>query len=280
MENIYSPQLMTIAAITPETSDIKTFKLVPSPQGSTNGGPSVDCQPGQFGVFSVFGHGEAPFGIANSPTRGGYIECSVKLVGKVTRALHGLGVGDTVGFRGPYGRGFPVDRLKGKNLIFVGGGIGMAPLRSLLWYCIDTRDDFEDITVVYGARSVRDLVYKPELKEWIAMDGVNTVLTVDPGGEDESWEGEVGFVPTVLEKVNPSSENAVVITCGPPIMIRFVLVSLSKMKFAPEQIITTLEMKMKCGVGKCGRCNIGGKYVCKHGPVFDFAELRELPDEY
>jgi NAD(P)H-flavin reductase len=268
---------MIVEGILQETSDIKTFKLAFQDKETQE---EFEFQAGQFGVFSVFGRGEAPFGIANSPTRGGYVECSVKRVGKVTNALHDLNLGDTVGFRGPYGRSFPLDRMKGKNLIFVGGGIGMAPLRSLLWNCIDTRKDFQDITVVYGARSTADLVYKQELQEWVDMPDVNTVLTVDPGGEDESWKGEVGFVPTVLEKVNPSPENAVVITCGPPIMIKFVLVSLSKMKFEPDQIITTLEMKMKCGLGKCGRCNIGSAYVCKHGPVFDYAELMQLPDEY
>ena len=277
MTSIYVPYPMTVDAIQQETSDIKTFKLAFRDREAQE---KFEFQAGQFGVFSVFGQGEAPFGIANSPTQGQYVECSVKRVGKVTNALHELNVGDTVGFRGPYGRGFPIDKMKGKNLIFVGGGIGMAPLRSLLWNCIDTRQDFQDITVVYGARSTDDLVYKRELQEWVDMPDVSTVLTVDPGGEDESWKGEVGFVPTVLEKVNPSPENAVVITCGPPIMIKFVLVSLSKMRFAPDQIVTTLEMKMKCGLGKCGRCNIGPAYVCKHGPVFDYAELRELPDEY
>ena len=156
----------------------------------------------------------------------------------------------------------------------------MAPLRSLLWNCLDERDEYGDITVIYGARSIKDLVYKEELQEWLARDDMKTVLTVDPGGEDESWTGEVGFVPAVLESVNPSPENAVAITCGPPIMIRFVLVSLTKMGFEPEQIITTLEAKMKCGIGKCGRCNVGPAYVCKHGPVFRYDELQELPAEY
>jgi NAD(P)H-flavin reductase len=277
MESIYTPYLMRVDAITQETSDVKTFRLAFQDEAVRE---TLSFEPGQFGVFSVFGQGEAPFGIANSPTRGGCIECSVKRVGKVTHSLHELRPGDTVGFRGPYGRGFPIDDMRGKNLVFVGGGIGMAPLRSLLWNCIDERSDFQDITLVYGARSTADLVYKRELKEWVAMEDVHTVLTVDPGGEDESWDGEIGFVPTVLEKANPSPDNAVVITCGPPIMIKFVLLSLSKLKYAPEQIITTLEMKMKCGLGKCGRCNIGPAYVCKHGPVFSFAELQQLPDEY
>ncbi|MBN1584401.1 MAG: FAD/NAD(P)-binding protein [Anaerolineae bacterium] len=277
MENIYQPHLMTIETITQETSDVKTFRLRQQQDSPQHG---IAFQPGQFGVFSVFGQGEAPFGLASSPTRGEYIECSIKRVGKVTDAFHELNPGDTVGFRGPYGRGFPIDEMQGKNLIFVGGGIGMAPLRSLLWNCIDRRNDFGDITVVYGARSVADLVYKNELQERVEMESVQTVLTVDPGGEDESWTEKIGFVPTVLEQVAPSAENAVVITCGPPIMIKFVMVSLGRMKFKPEQIITTLEMKMKCGLGKCGRCNIGPVYVCKHGPVFAYEELKDLPEEY
>jgi NAD(P)H-flavin reductase len=282
MDNIYKPRLMTVEAVTKETSDVKTFRLA----FANGGGDDFTFQAGQFGVFSVFGQGEAPFGIANAPTRssedgrGAYVECSIKRVGKVTRAFHDLNPGDMVGFRGPYGRSFPIEDMRGKNLLFVGGGIGLAPLRSLLWNCIDRRDEFRDITLVYGARSVADLVYKRELDEWAAMDGMSTVLTVDPGGEDASWKGEVGFVPTVLEKLQPSPANTTVITCGPPIMIKFVLLSLANMGFQPPQIITTLEMKMKCGLGKCGRCNIGPAYVCKHGPVFSYAELQDLPEEY
>ena len=277
MENTFLPHLMTVERIISETPDIKTFRLTFQDGGAER---DFSFQPGQFGVFSVFGQGEAPFGFANSPTRAGYVECSIKRVGKVTRAFHRLNVGDTVGFRGPYGRGFPIDQMRGKNVIFAGGGIGLAPLRSLIWNCIDTRADFRDITIVYGARSPADLVYKQDLAQWVAMEGIHTVLTVDPGGEDEGWQAEIGFVPTVLERVHPSPENAMAITCGPPIMIRFVLRSLTEMGFAPPQIITTLEMKMKCGVGKCGRCNIGSLYVCKDGPVFSYEELRGLPDEY
>jgi len=277
MPNIYEPHLMTLETMEQETPDVKTFRMTfQDPEVAL----SFTFEPGQFGVFSVFGQGEAPFGIASSPTREGYIECSIKRVGKVTNAFHELNPGDTIGFRGPYGRGFPIQDMKGKDLIFVGGGIGLAPLRSLLWNCLDTRADFGSVTVIYGARSVSDLVYKIELQDWLEMADVNTVLTVDPGGEDEGWTGEIGFVPTVLEKVNPSPENAVVITCGPPVMIKFVLLSLHKLKFQHEQIITTLEMKMKCGLGKCGRCNLGSAYVCKHGPVFSAAELQALPDEY
>ena len=276
MERIYQPYLLEIESVIQETADVKTFRL-----GFRNGnGGGFSFTAGQFGMFSVFGQGEAPFGIANSPTRDKYVECSLKSVGRVTKALHDMNVGDTVGFRGPYGRGFPLEEMRGKDLLLIGGGIGMAPLRSLLWNLLDTRDDYGQITVIYGARSVADLVYKQELDEWGARDDLKLILTVDPGGEDENWTGEVGFVPTVLSATKPSAVNAVAITCGPPIMIKFVLVALIELGFEPEQIITTLEAKMKCGLGKCGRCNIGPAYVCKHGPVFRYDELKQLPGEY
>ncbi|HDL85037.1 MAG TPA: heterodisulfide reductase subunit F [Candidatus Acetothermia bacterium] len=277
MDNIYLPKLMTISEIVDETWDIKTFKLSPADNADDT---RIEFRAGQFGVFSIFGQGEAPFGMANSPTRNEFIECSIKRAGKVTRAFHELNVGDTVGFRGPYGNGFPIEELNGKNLLFVGGGIGLAPLRSLIWNCLDTRENFGDIAILYGVRSTSDLVYKGELAEWKEMSGVETVLTVDPGGEDDDWKGKVGFVPSILEEMEPSPENTVLVTCGPPIMIKFVLASAAKLGFTPEQIVTTLEMKMKCGLGKCGRCNIGPKYICKDGPVFTYAELKDLPDEY
>lgn len=277
MDNIYLPKLMTISEIVDETWDIKTFKLSPADETDD---ARTEFRAGQFGVFSIFGKGEAPFGMANSPTRNEFIECSIKRVGKVTAAFHELNVGDTVGFRGPYGNGFLIEDLRGKNLLFAGGGIGLAPLRSLIQNCLDTRENFSNITILYGARSTGDLVYKDELAEWKGMSGVETVLTVDPGGEDDDWKGKVGFVPTILEEMKPSPDNSVLVTCGPPIMIKFVLASAAKLGFTPEQIVTTLEMKMKCGLGKCGRCNIGPKYICKDGPVFTYAELNDLPNEY
>jgi len=268
---------MRIASITPETADVKTFRLtfVDEEQGG-----SFTYKPGQFGLYSIFGAGEATFCIASSPTRTGYIECSVKLVGKVTRELHDRNVGDVVGFRGPYGNAFPIDDMKGKNLLFIGGGIGLAPLRSLIWNCLDWRDRFRDVSILYGARSVGDLVYKEELKTWREMDDVKTSYTVDPGGETPEWDGEVGFVPAVLEKMAPSTEDTMVITCGPPIMIKFVLVTLSTLGFSKDAVYTTLENRMKCGIGKCGRCNVGSRYVCKDGPVFSWAQLQELPQEF
>lgn len=276
-ENIYKPYLVEIKDVVRETPDVTTFRLEFCEEQVRD---SFDFKAGQFGEYSVFGVGECTFCIASSPTRKGYIECSFKKVGKVTDALYNLNVGDKIGFRGPYGNWFPIDDMKGKNLMFVGGGIGLAPLRSLIWNCLDTREDFKDITIIYGSRSIKDLVYKNELKEWKERKDINFVVTVDPGGEDEDWEGKVGFVPTVLEEVAPSRENAVVITCGPPIMIKFVILSLNKMGFSEEQIVTTLEMRMKCGLGKCGRCNIGSVYVCEDGPVFTYKEIKQFPAEF
>ena len=273
----YTSSKMRIASIVDETSDVKTFRLTFCDEQE---GEAFDYRAGQFGLYSVFGAGEATFCIASSPTRKGYMECSVKRAGKVTGELHQCNVGDIVGFRGPYGNSFPIDLMKGKNLVFVGGGIGLAPLRSLIWNCLDLRDQFGEIAIVYGARSVSDLVYKEELETWRQMADVSTVFTVDPGGETPEWEGEVGFVPTVLEEANPSADNAIVITCGPPIMIKFVMMSLEKLGFGHEGIYTTLENRMKCGIGKCGRCNVGNLYVCKDGPVFSYSQLQELPQEF
>jgi sulfhydrogenase subunit gamma (sulfur reductase) len=273
----YRPARMRIESITQETWDIKTFRLTFCEPDAAEG---FTYRPGQFGLFSVFGSGEATFCLSSSPTREGYIECSVKRAGKVTSELHQCNVGDVIGFRGPYGNWFPIDDMKGKNLLFVGGGIGLAPLRSLIWNCLDWRDQFADILIVYGARSVGDLVFKRELTEWEQRDDVRTVFAVDPGGDTEDWNGQVGFVPTVLKEQNPSPENAVVVMCGPPVMIKFTLPPLIDLNFSMENVVTTLENRMKCGVGKCGRCNIGNQYVCKDGPVFRCSDLTALPQEF
>jgi sulfhydrogenase subunit gamma (sulfur reductase) len=277
MENIYQPHIMIIDDITVETPDVKTFRLkFQDPELE----PDFSFKAGQFGEFSLFGEGEATFCIASSPTRKGYIECTVKRTGKVTDAMHKLDVGDPIGFRGPYGNWFPIDELKGKDLIFIGGGIGLAPLRSLIRNCLDLREDFGKITILYGSRTVADLVYKQELAEWEKRDDITLIKTVDPGGEGPDWNGRTGFVPVVMRDIYLSSDNSTALTCGPPIMIKFVIQGLDSMGFSPTQIITTLEMKMKCGLGKCGRCNIGKYYVCKDGPVFTYAQIYELPNEF
>ncbi len=277
MPNIYKPYLMKVVGKRDETPDVRTLQLKFADEEVAK---SFAFKAGQFAEYSVFGEGECTFCIASPPTRMQTIECSFKLVGKVTAALRDAEIGDTIGFRGPYGNWFPIDMMKGKNLLFVGGGIGLAPLRSLILNVFDTRQDFGDVTILYGSRSVADLVYKDELKEWETMSGVKTIFTVDPGGETPDWKGKVGFVPTVLEQSAPSSANTIVITCGPPIMIKFTVIALEKMGFAPENIVTTLENRMKCGLGKCGRCNIGSVYVCKDGPVFTYDQIKKMPDEF
>ncbi len=263
MTNIYTPYLAKIKKIIKETHDVKTFQLeLVNPESKKK----FNYQPGQFAEFSVFGVGESTFCLASTPTRPEVLECSVKKAGKVTSAIHELWEGDTVGIRGPYGNNFPVKQLKGKNLVFVGGGIGLAPLRSLINFVLDNRGDYGNICLVYGARTPGDLVYKKELEDWDKTPDFATHITVDKSAGN--WKGTVGFVPVILGEVAPGAENAVAITCGPPIMIKFVVKELSELGFKAADIITTLEMKMKCGLGKCGRCNIGKVYVCKDGPVF------------
>ncbi|MDP4176453.1 MAG: FAD/NAD(P)-binding protein [Bacteroidota bacterium] len=277
MNNIYKPYLARIEEVRWETPDTKTFKLAFIDPEIYD---SFTFKAGQFGEYSSFGEGESTFCISSSPTRKGYIECSFKVVGKVTTALKNKDIGDLIGFRGPFGNSFPIENMFDKNLIFVGGGIGLAPLRSLIWNCLDLRERFKDITILYGARSVSDLCYKNELKQWEERADVKFIKTVDPGGETADWNGKIGFVPTILKEISPSPENAVAITCGPPIMIKFVLQTLEQMGFKAEQVVTTLENRMKCGLGKCGRCNIGSTYVCIDGPVFTAEQLKALPEDF
>ncbi len=277
MDNIYKPTIAKIIEIIDETPDTRTFKLeLQDPEYKKN----FTFKAGQFAEYSVFGEGECTFCIASSPTRKDYIECSFKQAGKVTNALRKLNIGDVIGFRGPYGNHFPLEEMKNKDVLFIAGGIGLAPVRCLIWNVLDLRDQFNNITIIYGARSVSDLVYKRELNEWQNRKDIKTVITVDPGGETSDWKGEIGFVPSIVEKVNPDSKNCIAIVCGPPIMIKYTMPILTKIGFNDESIITTLENRMKCGLGKCGRCNIGSVYVCKDGPVFTYKELKQLPQEY
>ena len=275
--NIYKPDLVEIKEIIDETPDVKTLRLQFKDAARQK---EFSFNAGQFAEYSVFGEGECTFCIASSPTRPDYLECSFKLAGKVTNAMRKLNVGDTMGLRGPYGNYFPVEEMKGKNVVFIAGGIGLAPVRCVIWNVLDLKEQFKDITIIYGARTVADLVYKRELEEWKNIPGVKTVVTVDPGGETPDWKDEVGFVPTIVEKTAPKAENTVAIICGPPIMIKFTLPVMQKLGFKDENIITTLENRMKCGLGKCGRCNVGNVYVCKDGPVFTYEQLKALPEEY
>jgi len=276
-ENIYMPYLMKIDKITYEAPGVKTFMLKFINEDDQN---RFTFKAGQFGEYSVYGVGESTFCIASSPTRKGYIECTFRQTGKVTNALSDCEEGSIIGFRGPYGNIFPLDEWKGKSLLFIAGGIALPPMRCVIWNALDLREDFKDVTIIYGARSVKDLVYKHELEDWKRRKDVKLITTVDPGGESPDWKGEIGFVPTIVEKIAPSSVNTIAIVCGPPVMIKYTFPVLTKLGFADDTIYTTLENRMKCGFGKCGRCNVGKVYVCKDGPVFTLTQLRELPDEY
>ena len=273
IENLV-PQLGVVTAIRTDTPDIKTFRV-----NALGGGKVFEHKPGQCAMLSIPGVGEAMFSITSSPTNTEYMEFSIKKCGCLTSWLHAMDVGQQITIRGPYGRHFPVENeLKGKNLLFVAGGIGLAPLRSVINYVRDNRKDYGKIMIVYGSRSKEDLVdYHEILDEWMADEGVVVKLTIDRPQDD--WDGHVGFVPNYVKELEPDLDYNVLM-CGPPIMIKFTLAGLKELGFKETQVYTTMELRMKCGVGKCGRCNIGNKYVCKDGPVFRFDELDQLPNEY
>jgi len=272
--NPYLPEMATIIETVRETPTIKTFRVrLDNPEKMA----AFSFQPGQVGQLSVFGVGESTFVINSPPTRMKYLQFSVMRAGEATAALHGLVAGDKIGVRAPLGNGFAYESMKGKDIVFVGGGIGMAPLRTLMLYMLDNRADYGKIRLLYGARSPEDMAFKAELPDWTSRTDMDTTLTIDR--EAQGWEYKVGLIPNVLREMAPSPENCVAVTCGPPIMIKFTLQALKELGFGDEQIVTTLEKRMKCGVGICGRCNIGTKYVCVDGPAFTYAQLKELPNE-
>jgi len=274
--NVYLPHIAVIEKIIEETPNIRTFHFNFKDEKLRE---EFTFESGQFGEFSVLGEGEATFCVSSSPTRRDHYEFVVQRAGKVTNALHRLAEGSEIGFRGPFGNSFPLEQMYGKNLVFIAGGIGLAPLRSAIWNALDNRDKFENITIIAGARSPQDLCFKYDHEEWNNNSSVNTVITVDRG--DDTWTGKTGFVPAILEQTAPSPDNSIAIVCGPPIMIRFTFPVLAKLGFTPNQMITTLEKRMKCGVGKCGRCNIGDLYVCRDGPVFSYEEIQNfISSEY
>jgi sulfhydrogenase subunit gamma (sulfur reductase) len=279
VKNPYRPLSVQIEDIIVENEarDIKTFKLRFVDE---NDEKDFSYLPGQFAELSVMGSGECPIGIASSPTENGYLLFTVKRAGVVTTDLHQKEKGDLIGVRGPLGNTYPFDLMKGKNVLIIGGGFAFTTLRSTIKYVLEpnNRKQFKDVIVIYGARSPGELIYKDELWAWEKHDGMKMHITVDKG--DETWQRREGFVPAVLRDVAPTSDNTIALVCGPPIMIKFTLPVLMSLGFSPQSIFLSLEMRMKCGIGKCGRCNIGHKYVCKDGPVFSFAQLQELPQEF
>lgn len=268
------PMVGVVTDIRTDTPDVKTFRVV----GLDGKKPFVHI-PGQCAMLSMPGVGEALFSITSSPTNEEYLEFSIKKCGCVTTWLHQMEVGQQVTLRGPYGNGFPVDTdFKGKDLVFIAGGIGLAPLRSVINYVRHYRSNYGSVDIVYGSRSKQDLVdFQEIIDEWCQEPGINVHLTIDR--EQPDWDGHVGFVPNYVKELGFDTSKTVVM-CGPPIMIKFTLAGLEELGFQRDQVYTTFELKMKCALGKCGRCNIGDKYVCKDGPVFRLDQMTELPDEY
>ncbi len=276
MANPFLPYVGTLTAVRDLAAGIKLFRV--RLEDAAGREAFAAYRPGQFAFLSAFGVGEAPFGLAGTPARGPELEFGVARVGTVTAGLHGLDEGAPVGVRGPMGNRFPMEQFGGKNLVIIGGGIGLAPLRPVVQYAQDHRGDYGHITMLVAARAPDLLVFREEYDDWQATPDSEFHLTVDAG--DETWSGNVGLVTELQARVAPSPKDAVAITCGPPIMIKFVIQLLQKQGFRPEQIYTTLEMKMKCGLGKCGRCNIGERYVCVDGPVFCHADILRFIDSF
>lgn len=267
------PNIVVVTGIKELTHDVKLF-TIKTPEGDA----PFSSKPGQLGMFSVPPFGECMFCITS---RGDdYVEMAVKKVGVVTEQMHKLRVGDSVGLRGPYGNWFPYESTRGRNMLFIAGGIGMAPVRSFLEYCLRHREDYGRIDLVYSASTYDDLVFKEELfKIWPNQPDTHVHVSLYHG--NETWTGPVSYTAPYLEQVvaneGLSTENTAVTLCGGPSLFRTCRESLTKLGYKPEDIITTLEARMKCGVGKCGRCNIGGRYICLDGPVFTEAELATIP---
>lgn len=270
-KNELLPKPAVIREIVTETHDIKTFTI-------TFSDPAVQeafrYRPGQFVEISVLGVGEAPISITSTPSRPGFIELSIKRVGQVTEAIHRLNVGDVVGVRGPYGNGFPVEEAIGHDLLFVAGGIGLAPLRSLINYVFDNREKYGRVKILYGARAPGDIVFAREMERWAEEPDTEVLITVDRG--DAGWRGNVGLVTTLIPRIELAPATFTAFVCGPPVMIPAVINELLRLGFAEDRIISTLENYMKCGIGKCGHCLLGGKYLCVEGPVFRYTEMKKL----
>ncbi len=273
MKNFYIPEIATVTDVREEASGqrpIKTFRV------ELADGKDFNQKPGQCAMIGVLGIGESMISIASSPTKKGYLEFSIMKLGKVTSAFHALEPGDAITIRGPYGNGFPLEEWKGKNIVTVGGGIGQAPLRPIIQYILDNRADFGTLDVIYGARSSNDLCFKHELFDLEKSPGLNVHLSIDAA--EPEWTRFVGFVPSNLLNVKPKPENTLAVTCGPGVMIKYVIKNFIELGFADDQIFTTLENRMKCGVGICGRCNVTNLYVCKDGPVFNYSVLKNLSE--
>ncbi|MDA8216424.1 MAG: FAD/NAD(P)-binding protein [Dehalococcoidales bacterium] len=270
------PHLATVEQVLDLTPDMKLFSLRLQDPAVAE---SLHYEVGQFALVSVFGVGEAAFDISSLDAPRAALEFAVRRVGTLTEALHEMEEGSVVGVRGPFGNYFPLAEYEGKNLVVIGGGSGMAPLRSVVNYVVQParRERFGQLLILNGARTPADLAFKHEFEKWASSPQTCLELTVDRG--DDDWRGRVALIPDVVRELKPSPLDCVAIVCGPPIMIKFTLKALKDLGFADGQLVGTVETKMKCGIGKCGRCNVGDKYVCLDGPVFTFAEIGRFLEE-
>jgi len=271
MTSIYAPEMARLAKVE-QMTETENLLTVEMPAGR-----SLGQDPGQFVMVSVMGVGEAPISVTSSPSRSnGVFELCVRRVGDVTNALHAMKEGDWVGVRGPYGHGFPIDSMRGKDVLFAPGGLGLPPLRSLINQVLDERGTFGRVIILCGARRPQELLFRDELAEWVERDDVECLITVDRG--DDTWEGHVGVITTLFREVSINPRNTVAATVGPPIMYRFVLMELLGMGIPESQIYLSLERRMKCGVGKCGHCQINSLYCCQEGPVFSYAQIKGVEE--
>lgn len=269
--HLYMPVTARITSVLSLTELEKVF-TVQLPDGL-----SLDHHPGQFVEVSLLGMGEAPISISSSPSRSkDSFELCVRKVGDVTQAIHRLQPGDMLGVRGPFGRGFPYEKFRGKDILFAPGGLGLAPLRSLINQVLDERALYGRVLILYGARNPSELLFKNELEAWSQRNDVELMLTVDRG--DENWKGHVGVITTLFRDVSVYPRNTIAITCGPPVMYRFVLMELLGKGISEGNIYLSLERRMKCGIGKCGHCQINNIYACQSGPVFSYTEIKGLEE--
>lgn len=270
--SLYTPVLATIADMKPLTATEKLFRI------KLNSGKNLDHKPGQFVEVSVFGVGEAPISVSSSPTARGFFDLGIRRVGNVTRALHNMEAGAVIGIRGPFGKHFPYDEARGRDILFVAGGIGLAPLRSFINYALDNRKDYGTLTILFGAKTPAERLYRDELEIWASREDVEYMETVDRG--DATWRGNTGVITNLFTKIDPDPRNTVCIVVGPPIMYKFVIAEAKKKGIPDESIILSLERHMKCGVGKCGHCQINNLYCCQDGPVFRYSDVKPIPEAF
>jgi len=269
-KDIYLPQTATVLKAQPMTKQEMFFEF------KLDSGKALGHKPGQFAEICIPGIGEAPFGISNSPTSGNNFEMVVRKVGNVTAAMHNLKPGDKIGVRGPLGTDFRIDgELKGKDILFICGGIGLVPVRSAINYALDNRKDYGKLQILFGAKTPYDRLFTNELAEWEKREDVEFLETVDDTC-GETWNACVGVITTLFSKIKVNTENLAVIICGPPVMYKFAIMGLHEMNVKDEQIIVSLERLMKCGVGKCGHCQINGLYTCQDGPVFKYSDVSSV----